>query len=125
MRLTRAASAQRLSAPVDGLQHRLKDDRVPGDGAATSERTLRVHGLAAHAAPVLRHGVAGAVIGNRFHLVSGMITSAGAMAMLDPNLKVHTASHEAPRLAIADPGEAIGLPDWPEPKHSSNAKRGA
>ena len=44
--------------------------------------------------PMPRHGVAGAVIGNRFHLVSGMITSAGAMAMLDPELKVHTASHD-------------------------------
>ena len=41
-----------------------------------------------------RHGVAGAVIGNRFHLVSGMITSAGAMAMLDPKLEVHTGSHD-------------------------------
>ena len=44
--------------------------------------------------PMPRHGVAGAVIGNRFHLVSGMITSAGAMAMLDPKLEVHTASHD-------------------------------
>ena len=34
------------------------------------------------------------MIGNRFHLVSGMITSAGAMAMLDPKLEVHTASHD-------------------------------
>src|SRR4029077_12682938 len=42
--------------------------------------------------PMPRHGVAGAVIGNRFHLVSGMITSAGAMAMLDPKLEVRTAS---------------------------------
>ena len=37
--------------------------------------------------PMPRHGVAGAVIGNRFHLVSGMIQSAGAMAMLDPHSK--------------------------------------
>lgn len=44
--------------------------------------------------PMPRHGVAGAVIGNRFHLVSGMITSAGAMAMLDPKLEVHTASYD-------------------------------
>src|SRR6202795_1839493 len=44
--------------------------------------------------PMPRHGIAGAVIGNRFHLVSGMITSAGAMAMLDPKLEVHTASHD-------------------------------
>ena len=36
--------------------------------------------------PMPRHGVAGAVIGNRFHLVSGMIQSAGAMAFLDPHL---------------------------------------
>jgi peroxiredoxin/N-acetylneuraminic acid mutarotase len=44
--------------------------------------------------PMPRHGVAGAVIGNRFYLVSGMITSAGAMAMFDPKLEVHTASHD-------------------------------
>ena len=42
--------------------------------------------------PMPRHGVAGAVIGNRFHLVSGMIQSAGAMAFLDPKLEVHTAT---------------------------------
>jgi peroxiredoxin len=50
--------------------------------------------------PMPRHGVAGAVIGNRFHLVSGMITSAGAMAMLDPKLEVHTASHDVLELPI-------------------------
>ena len=44
--------------------------------------------------PMPRHGVAGAVIGNRFHLVSGMIQSAGAMALLDPKLATHTASHD-------------------------------
>ncbi len=44
--------------------------------------------------PMPRHGLAGAVIGNRFHLVSGMIQSAGAMAMLDPKLEVHTAFHD-------------------------------
>ena len=31
-----------------------------------------------------RHGLAGAVIGNEFHLVSGMIQSAGAMTFFDP-----------------------------------------
>ena len=41
-----------------------------------------------------RHGVAGAVIGNRFHLVSGMIQSAGAMTFLDPKLNTHTAAHD-------------------------------
>ncbi|HEV3310644.1 MAG TPA: tyrosinase family protein, partial [Chloroflexota bacterium] len=44
--------------------------------------------------PMPRHGLAGAVIGNRFHLVSGMIQSAGAMAMFDPKLEVHTAFHD-------------------------------
>jgi peroxiredoxin/N-acetylneuraminic acid mutarotase len=53
--------------------------------------------------PMPRHGVAGAVIGNRFHLVSGMITSAGAMAMLDPKLEVHTASHDVLELPNPSP----------------------
>jgi len=44
--------------------------------------------------PMPRHGLAGAVIGNRFHLVSGMIQSAGAMTMFDPKLEVHTAFHD-------------------------------
>ena len=44
--------------------------------------------------PMPRHGVAGAVIGNRFHLVSGMIQSAGAMTFLDPHLATHTAAHD-------------------------------
>ena len=41
-----------------------------------------------------RHGFAGAVIGNRFHLVSGMIQSAGALTFLDPTLSTHTAAHD-------------------------------
>jgi N-acetylneuraminic acid mutarotase len=44
--------------------------------------------------PMPRHGVAGAVIGNRFHLVSGMIQSAGALTFLDPTLSTHTAAHD-------------------------------
>ena len=56
--------------------------------------------------PMPRHGVAGAVIGNRFHLVSGMITSAGAMAMLDPKLEIHTASHDV--LELPAPGTRPG-----------------
>src|SRR4029450_10819693 len=39
-----------------------------------------------------RHGLAGAVIGNEFHLVSGMIQSAGAMTFFDPHLETHTAA---------------------------------
>jgi N-acetylneuraminic acid mutarotase len=44
--------------------------------------------------PMPRHGVAGAVIGNRFHLVSGMVQSYGALTFLDPQLEVHTGSHD-------------------------------
>ena len=44
--------------------------------------------------PMPRHGVAGAVIGNQFHLVSGMIQSAGAMAFMDPTLAIDTAAHD-------------------------------
>jgi N-acetylneuraminic acid mutarotase len=44
--------------------------------------------------PMPRHGVAGAFIGNRFHLVSGGITSAAAGAGGDPGLSPHTTSHD-------------------------------
>ena len=44
--------------------------------------------------PMPRHGIAGAVIGNRFHLVSGMMQSAGALTFLDPTLSTHTAMHD-------------------------------
>ncbi len=44
--------------------------------------------------PMPRHGVAGAVIGNRFHLVSGMVQSAGVLTFLDPQLQTHTANHD-------------------------------
>ena len=44
--------------------------------------------------PMPRHGVAGAVVGNRFHLVSGMITSAAAGAGQDPKMEIHTSSHD-------------------------------
>jgi N-acetylneuraminic acid mutarotase len=44
--------------------------------------------------PMPRHGAAGAVIGNRFYLVSGMIQSAGALVFLDPTLATHTVAHD-------------------------------
>jgi N-acetylneuraminic acid mutarotase len=44
--------------------------------------------------PMPRHGVAGAVLGNRLHLVSGMIQSAGALVFLDPKLATHTVAHD-------------------------------
>jgi N-acetylneuraminic acid mutarotase len=44
--------------------------------------------------PMPRHGAAGAVIGNRLHLVSGMIQSAGALVFLDPQLATHTVAHD-------------------------------
>jgi len=48
--------------------------------------------------PMPRHGVAGAMIGNRFHLVSGMITSAAVGAGQDQHLEVHTAAHDVMEL---------------------------
>ena len=45
--------------------------------------------------PMPRHGVAGAVIDNRFHLVSGQITSAAAGGGLDPKLSLYTSLHDA------------------------------
>ena len=53
--------------------------------------------------PMPRHGVAGGVIGNRFHLVSGMIQSAGAMSFLDPTLSAHTAMHDILELQFGAP----------------------
>jgi hypothetical protein len=44
--------------------------------------------------PMPRHGVAGAVIGNEFHLVSGMMQTAAAMTFMDPQLSTYTASHD-------------------------------
>jgi N-acetylneuraminic acid mutarotase len=44
--------------------------------------------------PMPRHGMAGAVIGNRFYLVSGMMQSAGALTFLDPTLSTHTVLHD-------------------------------
>jgi N-acetylneuraminic acid mutarotase len=44
--------------------------------------------------PMPRHGAAGAVVGNRLHLVSGMIQSAGALVFLDPKLATHTIAHD-------------------------------
>jgi N-acetylneuraminic acid mutarotase len=56
--------------------------------------------------PMPRHGVAGAVIGNRFHLVSGMIQSAGALTFLDPTLSTHTAVHDILELQFGIPSTA-------------------
>ena len=44
--------------------------------------------------PVPRHGLAGAVIGRRFHLVSGDVQSAGLTGV-----QVHSDSHDAFELA--------------------------
>ncbi|HEX3151880.1 MAG TPA: tyrosinase family protein [Gemmataceae bacterium] len=55
--------------------------------------------------PMPRHGVASAVIGNRFYLASGMMQSAGALAMQDPKLNVDTSSVDILELPGA-PGEA-------------------
>jgi len=58
--------------------------------------------------PMPRHGIAGAVIGNEFHLVSGMIQSAGALTFLDPRLEVHTGQHDVLELNFFFPSPATG-----------------
>src|ERR1700739_2602955 len=58
--------------------------------------------------PLPRHGVAGAVIGNEFHLVSGMIQSAGALVFFDPHLETHTAAHDVLELTFLVPGPPAG-----------------
>jgi len=51
--------------------------------------------------PLPRHGVAGAVIGNKLHFVSGMITSAAAGAGQDKTVEVHVAQHDVLELPMA------------------------
>src|SRR5262249_6858998 len=59
--------------------------------------------------PMPRHGVAGAVIGNRFHLVSGMIQSAGVLTFLDPKLETHTGNHDILELQFGAPPPSAAL----------------
>jgi N-acetylneuraminic acid mutarotase len=65
--------------------------------------------------PMPRHGVAGAVIGNRFHVVSGMIQSAGALTFLDPTLSTHTAMHDILELQFGIPSTAAAKSAVPAP----------
>ena len=60
--------------------------------------------------PIPRHGVAGAVIGNEFHLVSGMMQTAGALTFMDPQLSTYTASHDVLDLKLVTnaPASATG-----------------
>ena len=76
--------------------------------------------------PMPRHGVAGAVIGNRFHLVSGMIQSAGALTFLDPTLSTHTAMHDILELQFgsrsSDGYEEHGTAAFPGPVNTARNK---
>jgi N-acetylneuraminic acid mutarotase len=60
--------------------------------------------------PIERHGVAGAVIGNEFHLVSGMIQSAASMTFMDPQLTTYTAQHDVIDLKKFSPTPATTAP---------------
>jgi hypothetical protein len=72
--------------------------------------------------PLPRHGVAGAVINNEFHLVSGMVQSAGSMSFLDPKLATHTAQHDVLELKFFAPTSAAASKPR-APSESSSAKR--
>jgi Common central domain of tyrosinase/Kelch motif len=77
--------------------------------------------------PMPRHGIAGAVINNRFHLVSGMMQSAGALVFLDPTLSTHTALHDILELQFGAPptaaakGAAAAPSQAPAPAASTTA----
>jgi N-acetylneuraminic acid mutarotase len=66
--------------------------------------------------PIPRHGVAGAIIGDEFHLVSGMMQTAAAMTFMDPQLTTYTARHDVLPLKSA--------PSAPPPAPSSDAGQG-
>jgi N-acetylneuraminic acid mutarotase len=66
--------------------------------------------------PIPRHGVAGAVIGNEFHLVSGMMQTAGALTFTDPQISTYTARHDVLELKSA--------PSSPPAAASSDAGQG-
>src|SRR5678816_1496001 len=68
--------------------------------------------------PMPRHGAAGAVIGNRLYLVSGMIQSAGALVFLDPTLATHTVNHDILELP-SNPAPAIAAPKATAPAKSA------
>jgi N-acetylneuraminic acid mutarotase len=69
--------------------------------------------------PMPRHGVAGAVIGDRFHLVSGMIQSAGMLAFQDPHLETHTAAHDILELKFFEPPPP---PQCEQPRRPGDAR---
>jgi N-acetylneuraminic acid mutarotase len=70
--------------------------------------------------PMPRHGVAGAVIGNRFHLVSGMIQSAGALTFLDPQLATHTGNHDILELQFGAPPPTSAQKEKASPSTDAN-----
>jgi N-acetylneuraminic acid mutarotase len=74
--------------------------------------------------PMPRHGIAGAVIGNEFHLVSGMIQSAGALTFQDPRLQVHTAAHDVLQLNF-NPTPPTGAKNEEAPPSTVAKTRGA
>src|SRR4051794_5111835 len=113
-----SAPKERMPTPRSGGGYGTDGRRiyVAGGEVATKQLVGAFRGIEAYepatnswaafpSMPMPRHGVAGGVIGNRFHLVSGMVTSAAAMAMLDPKLEVHTASHDVLELPGPPPTE--------------------
>jgi peroxiredoxin/N-acetylneuraminic acid mutarotase len=82
--------------------------------------------------PMPRHGVAGAVIGNELHLVSGMVQSAGVAAFLDPKLQFHTAAHDVlelkfnpnPPTGKSEEGAPSGAPKKVYVRYNVNSPEG-
>ena len=75
--------------------------------------------------PMPRHGAAGAVIGNRLYLVSGMIQSAGALVFLDPTLATHTVAHDILELPVQSESSADGCCEEPRRRRRFPTSTGA
>ncbi len=75
--------------------------------------------------PMPRHGVAGAVIGNRFHLVSGMVQSAGVLTFLDPKIETHTGNHDILELQFFNPNPPTGAQKKETPPSTDTKTVGA
>jgi len=94
-RLARACRARAARCPRGlgrkDLRHRRRGpglrDRCSLSGAEATTRGEQLDGPPQHA--LGRHGLAGAVVGNRLHMVSGDVQSAGT------GVHVHTESHDA------------------------------
>jgi hypothetical protein len=128
--MTNTRGGSSTNAPAWGLRHRRANSTMVRESngrfsleQSTKELIGALRGIEAYepatnswttlpSMPMPRHG---AVIGNRFHLVSGMVQSAGTMAFLDPHLhtphggarRSYRTKQRAPAADNAGPGRGL------------------